>query len=88
MTSIVVLGYLAALLGISGTLLLAERRISGWVVGIISNLLFLFYGYANGIGSFMIVQIVSTMGLLFGLEQWKIKKNNAKNNSRRKKTHR
>lgn len=78
-----ILAYAAALLGISSTLLLAEKRKTGWALNIISNLIFIYYGLEEGIGSFIVVQIAGIVVSGFALDQW-IQKKKRRRSSRKK----
>lgn len=67
---ILFLSYAAATLGVIATLLLAEKRKAGWVVSIASILMFITYGLIEGIGSFVIVEIVGIFTSMYALDRW------------------
>lgn len=79
--------YAAATLGVGATLLLAKKRKSGWILSIISTLIFVSYGIQTEIGSFVVVEMVSIGTSVYALDRWAQSSDRHEKKSKRRNRH-
>lgn len=70
MTSLVVLGYIAAFISLIGIILNARKNIWCWPVWTVSNFLWITYSGIQGDVPYIILWIVFTIFNLYGWWQW------------------